>query len=205
MYCSRRSLAAIVGSILLAYEAKVLSQPKNNDEPYSDKEAADEWMMQWMQSPKATSGGLYVGKFADRVYFLTKEVLWEPNPGQRVQRMVRAPAGFVTDFASIPRLFWTLLPPDGAYAFAAIIHDYLYWYQPVARDEADLVLKYAMEDFKIGPVTIQAIYAAVRAGGGSAWRSNAALKAAGERRILKIYPPDAKIRWTEWKARADVF
>jgi hypothetical protein len=36
------------------------------------------------------------------------------------------PAGFVTDFASIPRLFWDVLPPTGKYGKAAVIHDYLY-------------------------------------------------------------------------------
>ncbi len=40
--------------------------------------------------------------------------------------IIHVPAGFVTDLASVPRIFWTLLPPDGKYAKAAIIHDYLY-------------------------------------------------------------------------------
>lgn len=40
--------------------------------------------------------------------------------------IISVPAGFVTDLATIPRIFWTLLPPDGKYAKAAIIHDYLY-------------------------------------------------------------------------------
>ena len=205
MNCSRRSLAAVIGSILITYEAEVFSQPKSIGEPYFDKEAADEWMMRWMQSPSATAGGLYVGKFADRFYFLTKEIVWEPNPGQQAHRLVRVPAGFVTDLTSIPRVFWSIMPPDGAYAFAAIIHDYLYWDQRGTRDEADLIFKYAMEDFNINPVTIHIIYAAVTAGGEGAWKRNALVKTAGERRLMKIYPPDARIRWADWKARFDVF
>ncbi|MCX6553376.1 MAG: DUF1353 domain-containing protein, partial [Acidobacteria bacterium] len=39
-------------------------------------------------------------------------------------------AGFVTDFASIPRLFWRLVPPTGdtgnPYGLAAVPHDWLY-------------------------------------------------------------------------------
>lgn len=41
--------------------------------------------------------------------------------------MIEVPAGFVTDLATVPRIFWILLlPPDGKYAKTAIIHDYLY-------------------------------------------------------------------------------
>ena len=34
-------------------------------------------------------------------------------------------AGFVTDFASVPRFFWRVLPPTGPYGKAAVIHDRL--------------------------------------------------------------------------------
>lgn len=40
--------------------------------------------------------------------------------------IITVPAGFITDLASIPRLLWSLMPPNGEYAKAAIIHDYLY-------------------------------------------------------------------------------
>ena len=39
---------------------------------------------------------------------------------------VEVPAGFLTDFASIPRPFWSVLPPYGPWRRAAIVHDYLY-------------------------------------------------------------------------------
>lgn len=36
------------------------------------------------------------------------------------------PVGFVTDFASVPRIFWGLFPPaTGEYVQAAVVHDYL--------------------------------------------------------------------------------
>lgn len=38
---------------------------------------------------------------------------------------VTIPADFPTDLASVPRLFWALLPPDGVYEKAAVLHDYL--------------------------------------------------------------------------------
>jgi hypothetical protein len=36
------------------------------------------------------------------------------------------PAGFVTDFATVPRPLWCILPPFGKYTKAAVLHDYLY-------------------------------------------------------------------------------
>jgi hypothetical protein len=38
---------------------------------------------------------------------------------------ITVPAGFVTDFASVPKLFWNLLPPTGRYGKAAVVHDVL--------------------------------------------------------------------------------
>lgn len=38
---------------------------------------------------------------------------------------ITIPADFPTDLASVPRLFWALLPPDGVYEKAAVLHDYL--------------------------------------------------------------------------------
>lgn len=34
------------------------------------------------------------------------------------------PSGFSTDLASVPRVFWSLLPPDGVYENAAVVHDH---------------------------------------------------------------------------------
>lgn len=37
--------------------------------------------------------------------------------------------GFVWDLSSVPRLLWWLLPPDGDFDVAYLIHDYLYIYK----------------------------------------------------------------------------
>ena len=40
---------------------------------------------------------------------------------------IRVPKGFVTDFASVPRVFWTIgFSPTGKHGKAAVVHDYLY-------------------------------------------------------------------------------
>jgi hypothetical protein len=200
---SRRSFLAAVAAVTAQVGTPVYAQPSSSAAPYADSAAADEWLQRWMRSLGSVSGALHLGRFADRMYYLTKEIEWTPDPGQNAHP-VRVPVGFVTDFASIPRAFWSLLPPDGLYTYPAIIHDYLYWEQPVSRAEADLVLRYGMEDFKVDGIVINAIYAGVRTGGGVPWGDNASLKAAGERRILKIYPTDPTARWDEYKRKPGV-
>lgn len=53
--------------------------------------------------------------------------------------IISVPAGFITDLATIPRIFWSLMPPDGKYAKAAIIHDYLYDNAFRTKYEADRI------------------------------------------------------------------
>lgn len=105
------------------------------------------------------------------------------RPGDR-QYSITVPRGFPTDLASIPRWGWILLPPDGPWAKAAIIHDYLYatrgtgvlWAkpanpegitrpQPYTRRECDQILREAMEDRGVGWFKRWIIYLAVRIGG----------------------------------------
>jgi hypothetical protein len=202
MICSRRHFlgsCAVVGLWGNTVEP-ASAQPKNAD-PYSDPVAADEWMQKLMDTLRSSVGPLHVGRFADRMYFLLSEIEWRPETGQHVSA-VRVPVGFVTDFASIPRAFWSLLPPDALYTYPAILHDYLYWDQRGTRADADLTLRYAMEEFKVSKPTIETIYAGVRVGGELAWRANASLKQAGENRVLKQFPSDPTIRWETWKTKA---
>lgn len=163
------------------------------------------WMNEWMSVSKAPGGLLRISRFREPIYFLTAPISWTPNPGQERYKAVTVPKGFVTDFASIPRIFWSALRPDGEYAYAAVVHDYLYWTQVLPRDEADGIFKMAMEDFEVGTLTSGAIYTAVRAGGTVAWNGNAAKKAQGEKRILARFPQDPRTRWEDWKQRPGVF
>lgn len=166
----------------------------------------DKWIDRWKSAGKDVAGVLYLGRFADPFYFLTKEIAWKPNANQGTKLpKVTVPVGFVTDFASIPRAFWSLLRPDGNYAYAAVIHDYLYWNQALPRDKSDLIFKLAMQDFEIGAAEVTTIYAGVRAGGDRPWKENAKLKAGGERRVLKTPPKDPKIKWVDYKRHAEVF
>jgi hypothetical protein len=170
-----------------------------------DPHLVEHWMDQWIASSRLPVGTLEVSRFKDPMYFLLKPISWKPNDTSSKFQEVTVPVGFVTDFASIPRPFWSLLRPDGDYAYAAVIHDYLYWTQARPRLTSDQIFKLAMEDFNVGAVTATTIYEAVRLRGGPAWRENARLKAAGERRILKEFPDDPRVTWLEWKKRSGVF
>jgi len=154
----------------------------------------------------ASPARLLLGRFRDPWYYLIEPIYWIPNLDQRGHfQAVEVPKGFVTDLASIPWQLLCLLRPDGEYAHAAIVHDYLYWTRDRTRLMSDEILKSSMEDFQVDKVKIQAIYSAVRAFGESAWNENARLKADGERRILKRFPLTAQINWIDWKQRWDVF
>lgn len=167
--------------------------------------AAAEWLASWMNA-RALAGGLYLFRFKDPVYVVTKPIGWKPDrPDDADLPTVSVPVGFVTDFASIPRAFWSALRPDGDYAYAAVLHDYLYWTQTTSRLKADRVLRAGMVDLRIPSATSTVIYEAVRWGGGSAWSDNAARRGAGERRFLSRYPDDPLVTWAEWRSRPDVF
>ncbi|WP_410469791.1 DUF1353 domain-containing protein [Bradyrhizobium sp. 33ap4] len=157
-------------------------------------------------SAKDAVGALYLGRFLDRIYFVDKPIAWRPSPAQAgTYQAVEVPVGFVTDLASVPRVFWSFLPTDGEYAFAAIIHDYLYWTQCRSRETCDNILRLAMADLGVSNFTAGIIFRAVRLGGQSSWDSNTKLKAQGERRVLVQYPDGPGIRWENWKKRQDVY
>jgi hypothetical protein len=206
--CSRRDflagLATCAATGLLILPRAVYAQ-RDGAGGYADSAAAEKWMDGWMTAKKAAGGTLHIGRFADPMYFLISEIGWMPNPGQKSFPTVKVPVGFVTDFASIPRVFWSVLRPDGLYTYPAIVHDYLYWEQTTTREVADQILRFGMEDFDVDRASITAIYASVRAGGAVAWENNGRLKAAGEKRILWRFPDDPTIRWAQWKADPSVF
>jgi hypothetical protein len=117
--------------------------------------------------------------------------------------VIVVPAGFVTDFASVPRAFWAVLPPFGNHQLAAIVHDFLYWDQGCTREQADALLRVAMAESRVDPGKRDVIWQAVRAFGGTAWSNNASAKAAGQPRIvpnedLKL---PALVTWQDYRAQ----
>ncbi len=93
--------------------------------------------------------------------------------------VIIVPIGFVTDFASIPQIFWNILPPWGTYGKAAVIHDMLYKSQGIigkysyTRKQCDQILLEAMTVLNVPKFTRWLIYNAVRWFGGAAWKTDA--------------------------------
>jgi hypothetical protein len=86
-------------------------------------------------------------------------------------RTVTVPAGFVTDYASVPRLPLVYLAAGGKGDRAAVVHDWAYSTQMVDRATADAVLREALLACGYSPMLAGAFYAAVRAFGASHWNA----------------------------------
>ncbi len=83
------------------------------------------------------------------------------------------PALFITDFASVPKLLWSIYPPTGLYTKAALMHDFLYKNGSAIgyeRKFCDQALRNAMMVSKVGFGTRWAFYLAVRLFGGKNWQ-----------------------------------
>lgn len=98
---------------------------------------------------------------------------------------VVVPAGFVTDYASIPLSVRHYFEVGGeAYQYPAVVHDWLYWSQTLSREKADLIFDHAMKDCGVGDVKRATIWSAVRVGGDNAWEKNQKKKAEGWVKVI---------------------
>lgn len=63
-----------------------------------------------------------VGKNTKNDYRLLEPLTFKLSNGD----VITIPLGFQWDLSSVPRIFWWLLPPDGDFEVASMIHDHLY-------------------------------------------------------------------------------
>jgi hypothetical protein len=143
---------------------------------------------------------IVVQPFADgKHWMLTEPLAYKPS-GSNVALVV--PAGFVTDFASLPRALCSLLPPAGKYLAAVIIHDFLYWDQSCDRQIADRMLATVLKDSEVNRVQGGLIQAGVRVVGIGGWNINARMKREGRIRILPPAEqrPPMDVTWDEYEA-----
>lgn len=78
------------------------------------------------------------------------------------RNFIEVPEGFITDLASVPRIFWPIFPPNGNYAKAAIIHDYLYVNAINSKQYADNIFYEAMGVLNVPYIRKILIYYAVK-------------------------------------------
>lgn len=84
--------------------------------------------------------------------------------------IITVPLGYITDFATIPRILWPILSPVGKYGKAALIHDYCYTIKyKNDRKYCDKIFKEGMEVLKVNPITISCMYNSTRWFGASRW------------------------------------
>lgn len=82
---------------------------------------------------------------------------------------VTVPKDFCTDFASIPRIFWIILPPDGNYSQASVLHDYMYQKQTFSRKKCDDIFLESMEVLEVPRWKRYVMYRALRLFGWISW------------------------------------
>lgn len=78
------------------------------------------------------------------------------------EEIITVPEGFETDFATVPRIVWSIISPIDNHAKAAVIHDYCYEYKIYSRKRCDEIFKEALEVLKINSVKIWFMYHSVR-------------------------------------------
>ncbi len=90
-------------------------------------------------------------------WILVDELIYEGNTDR-----ILVPQGFITDFASVPRVLWSLCPSYGKYTKAAVIHDYLYNSKILRRKDADGMFRRIMGELGVGAFKRYTMWAAVR-------------------------------------------
>nr|DAY32484.1 MAG TPA: Protein of unknown function (DUF1353) [Caudoviricetes sp.] len=92
----------------------------------------------------------------------TPEEYTEEDKHLRSFEKIVVPSGFITDLATIPRVFWSLFPPHDDYAKAAILHDYMYENAIASKAEADIILYEAMQVLGVPKWKSKLFYLAVK-------------------------------------------
>ena len=99
-----------------------------------------------------------------------KWVLLAPLVVVAANRLIRVPAGFVTDFASVPRIPFAFMLFGNVGHRSATVHDYLYSTGQVSRADADAILKELLQAEGAGTIRANLMYAGVRVAGGSHYK-----------------------------------
>lgn len=81
------------------------------------------------------------------------------------------PKGYETDFATIPRAFFSIIPPIGKHNIAALLHDYLYDCRIGTRKEADVIFLNVMLKYRVPKWQAYTMYYGVRIGGRKWWKN----------------------------------
>jgi hypothetical protein len=104
---------------------------------------------------------IYEVQGSHRYWSLDEELVWDDGTTRIVM-----PVGFVTDFASIPRLFWSISSPWDDHMKAAICHDYTYTQAIMSRKECDDLFYRQMKQLGVSLIRRLSVYWSTRLFGG---------------------------------------
>lgn len=93
---------------------------------------------------------------------LTKELQFR---SKKYDKIITAPIGYCTDFASLPRVARLIINRNGKSRHASVIHDVCYSKNLTSRKAADDIFLEAMKCSGVNYFVRQTMYLAVRAGG----------------------------------------
>ena len=104
------------------------------------------------------------------VFELLETFSYELN-GEHNGLRLTVPAGFKTDFATVPRFLWPIFPPIGKWGKAAVLHDYMYRVRtPFNRWMADAIFRLAMKELGVSFIARWMMWTAVRLFGRTTWK-----------------------------------
>lgn len=75
---------------------------------------------------------------------------------------ITVPKDYLTDFASVPKFFWRILPPFGKHGRAAVLHDFLCQCKNFSRNVGDALFYEAMTSLNVPSWKKVAMYCGVR-------------------------------------------
>ena len=110
-------------------------------------------------------GELYTKEAGRKTVELTRTLIYITKS----DRVVKVPIGFVSDYASIPRILTPIIPVLGKHRKAAVVHDFLYVKKgqipsrKYSRSECDKIFLEAMQESGVSWWKRNAMYYAVRA------------------------------------------
>ena len=134
---------------------------------------------------------LVVSPLADGRSWVTRKDFGYDIGEEGSGKTIDVPIGFKTDFASVPRILWAVIPRWGKYGNAAVIHDYCYWEEKFSREESDMIFREGMDVLHVPFWQIILIYYAVRWFGWWAWYRNKQMKKKGISKIAIKLPTKA--------------
>jgi hypothetical protein len=99
------------------------------------------------------------------VYTLAQDLIYVSD----IFGTIVVPAGFKTDFASVPRLLWMIISPIDEHGKAAVVHDYCYYIAYDKKKRCDDIFREGLIVLRVPKWKVVCMYWSVRIFGWVAW------------------------------------